>query len=114
VINKKSAQHYKWGAGCDGWHLLKRCELSVIQERMPSGASEARHYHAKARQFFFVISGTATLEIAGEREVLRQHEGAEIPPGVHHQMVNASERDLAFIVISHPASHRDRVLTTSL
>ncbi len=80
---------------------------------MSPGASVARHYHTKARQFFFVISGTASLEVAGKAEVLRQQEGAEIAPGVVHQIANASEDDLEFIVISHPASDGDRVLAAN-
>jgi mannose-6-phosphate isomerase-like protein (cupin superfamily) len=113
VISRNSARYYQWGKGCHAWHLVKRDELSVIHEQMSSGASETRHYHAKARQFFFVISGTARIEVAGKAEVLRRHEGAEIAPGVLHQIANASEEDLEFIVISHPASQADRVLAAN-
>jgi mannose-6-phosphate isomerase-like protein (cupin superfamily) len=113
VISRKNAQHYEWGKGCHGWHLVKREELSVIHEQMSPGASEARHYHTKARQFFFVMSGTEILEVAGKAEVLQRHEAAEIAPGVLHQITNASEDDLEFIVISHPASHGDRVLAAN-
>lgn len=108
MISKKTAEHYIWEAVCDGWHLVKTAELSVIHERMPTGAAEVRHYHAEARQFFFVLKGTATLEIAGEREILRRHEGAEVPPGVLHQMFNESEWDVEFMVVSQPASRGDR------
>jgi hypothetical protein len=34
MIKKENAEHYNWGPGCDGWHLLKDPELSVIKERM--------------------------------------------------------------------------------
>jgi mannose-6-phosphate isomerase-like protein (cupin superfamily) len=113
MISRNGARHYQWGTGCDGWHLVKRDELSVIQEQMSPSTSEARHYHTKARQFFFVLSGTAVFEIAGKREVLRRHEGAEIAPGVPHQIANASEDNLEFIVISHPASHGDGFSSTT-
>ncbi len=98
-----------WGGRCDGWHLVRRAELSVIQERVPAGASETRHSHGKARQFFFVLSGVATLEIGGAREVLRPGEGVEVPPGVPHQLINESGADVEFIVVSQPASHGDRL-----
>ena len=81
---------------------------------MSPGASEVRHHHTIARQFFFVIPGTASFEVAGKAEVLRQHQAAEIAPGVLHRMANASEDDLEFLVISHPASHGDRVLAANL
>jgi hypothetical protein len=56
MINKHTAKHYVWGQNCDGWHLVKNPQLSVILERMPAGASEVRHFHAKAQQFFFMLS----------------------------------------------------------
>ena len=99
-----------WGEGCDGWHLVKSAALSVIHERMPPGASEVRHFHRASTQFFFVLSGTATLEVGGRVEVLREQEGAEVPPGVPHLISNESGSDLEFLVVSQPASHGDRVV----
>lgn len=58
-ISRENAPHYIWGDHCDGWHLLKECNLSVIEERMPSGTGEVRHFHRKAQQFFYVLSGQA-------------------------------------------------------
>lgn len=110
MINKNNAEHYSWGHGCDGWHLVKGAELSVIHERMPAGTSEVKHFHRRARQFFFVLSGTATLEFAGRREVLEAHEGIEVLAGVPHQMFNESAREVEFIVISQPPGQGDRVL----
>lgn len=109
MISKGNVEHYVWGQGCHGWHLLKSAELSVIHERMPPGTSEVRHYHRVARQFFFVLFGAATIEFDGKRETLRAHEGAEVPPGVPHQMFNESKHDVEFLVISQPPSHGDRV-----
>jgi len=57
-----TAEHYIWGDVCHGWRLLSQPDLSVIQERVPPGGAETRHYHTNARQFFFVLSGTATME----------------------------------------------------
>jgi mannose-6-phosphate isomerase-like protein (cupin superfamily) len=108
VINKDNAEHYTWGAGCDGWRLVDRPDLSVIHERMPPGTAEVRHFHQAARQFFFILSGVATLEIAGAREVLRTGQGVEVPPGVPHQVFNHSDQDVEFLVISHPTTRGDR------
>ena len=109
-VSRETADHYIWGRECDGWHLVKSDELSVIRERMPVGTSEARHFHAQARQFFFVLSGIAILEAAGVRQVLHRHEGLEIPPNIPHQMLNESDQAIEFLVISQPASHDDRVM----
>lgn len=110
MISKDSAEHYTWGDHCEAWHLVKTPELSVIHERMPPGSSEVRHAHNVARQFFFVLSGTATLEVAGRIERLGPQQGLEIAPGEPHQMRNESHEPLEFLVISQPPSHGDRVL----
>lgn len=110
-ISKQNAEHYTWGDNCDGWHLVKNKDLSIIHERMPVNTSEVRHYHNYARQFFFVLSGTATIEISGKRIILSREEGIEVPPLVPHQMLNESKHDVEFIVISQPTSKDDRILT---
>lgn len=110
VISKENAEHYIWGGICDGWHLVKQDDLSVIHERMPSGTSEVRHFHNKSRQFFFVLTGTATLEVDGERYNIESFQGIEVPPGITHQMINQSQHDVEFIVVSQPMSHGDRIV----
>jgi len=111
MISKANAEHYIWGQTCDGWHLIKSPALSVIHERMPPGTREVRHYHQQSRQFFFVLEGTATLEVDGERHTLHAQEGLEIPPQCPHQMLNESEDNLEFLVVSQPPSHGDRILS---
>jgi len=106
-----TAAHYTWGAGCDGWHLVDRPELSVIRERMPPGTSEARHLHASARQFFYVLSGDAILEVEGGEVALSAGDGLEVAPRSRHQVFNRSRAPLEFLVVSHPHSHGDRSLT---
>ncbi|WP_079909903.1 cupin domain-containing protein [Paenibacillus sp. 32352] len=108
-ISKQTAEHYVWGDQCDGWHLVKQEDLSVIHERMPAGTAEVRHYHVRSRQFFFVLKGAAEMELNGETVQLQPQEGIEIPPGVPHQMKNSSEQDVEFLVISHPQTRGDRI-----
>ena len=107
-IKQETAEHYVWGSCCDGWHLLKNSELSVIQERMPPGTSEVRHFHHRAQQFFYVLAGQAVMEVDGHSLVLRAGEGIWIPTGVAHQMRNDSGDDVHFLLISQPPSHGDR------
>lgn len=64
-ISKSNAEHYIWGDNCDGWYLVNNNDLSIIHERMPQNTLEVRHYHNHSQQFFFVLSGTATLEVDG-------------------------------------------------
>ncbi len=108
-ISRTTAEHYVWGQVCDGWHLVRSADVSIIQERVPPGAREVRHYHLHAWQFFFVLAGEAVLEVDGQRYVLTDQMGLEVPPGTPHQMVNESSGDVHFLVITRPPSHGDRV-----
>lgn len=109
IASTRTAEHYTWGAGCDGWRLVQRDGLSVIHERMPSGTREVRHLHRVRRQFFFVLAGRLTLEVDGARTTLGRHEGLDVAPGVPHQAVNDSDGDAEFLVVSEPAVPEDRV-----
>ena len=108
AISKATAEHYTWGNGCDGWHLVNNPQLSVIQELMPAGTAEVRHFHNHAQQFFYVLAGKAAMEVDGRTMVLGAGEGTWIPAGVSHQMRNDSADEVHFLVISQPPSHGDR------
>jgi mannose-6-phosphate isomerase-like protein (cupin superfamily) len=108
AIGKANAEHYTWGQHCDGWYLVKNDEMTVIEERMPPGTGETLHVHAKSRQFFYVLSGTAGMEHGGIVTLLAAGTGIEIPPGVAHRILNKSDKDLELLVTSRPPSHGDR------
>jgi mannose-6-phosphate isomerase-like protein (cupin superfamily) len=103
-----TAEHYTWGGVCDGWHLLKDPTLSVIRERVPPGAGEAAHFHVRARQFFYVLSGTATMEFEHEAVTFAAGQGLHVPPGTRHRFVNRSDAEVVFLVISSPTTAGDR------
>jgi len=111
AVSRENAEHYVWGEGCDGWHLVKNDELSVIEERMPPRTAEARHWHRQAQQFFYVLAGRATMEIDGEVVALGAGEGVHIPAGAAHQMRNDSGEEVRFLVVSQPRAHGDRVVS---
>lgn len=110
-ISTLTAEHYRWGqaSDCDGWHLMHRADLSVIQERVPPGRGEVRHYHTLARQFFYILYGVGTMLIGAERLTLKASEGLEVPPHVAHEFRNDSETEVVFLVISAPTTRGDRV-----
>jgi mannose-6-phosphate isomerase-like protein (cupin superfamily) len=109
IVNTANTEHYNWGNMCEGWHLVKNDGLSIIQEKMPPGTSEVKHYHEKSRQFFYILSGVASIEIQDKTYILHPLDGIEIPPLIPHQMQNNSSGELSFIVVSQPKSHGDRI-----
>lgn len=110
-VSTENAEHYMWGDHCDGWHLLKRDDLSIIQERVPAGRAEAMHSHTTARQFFYVLEGQGTMEFEDQTITLEKGQGIEIEPRTKHQFRNRSSGDVHFLVISMPSTRGDRINT---
>jgi len=109
VVSIENAEHYIWGEVCDGWHLLKREEMSVIQERVPAGAAEVMHYHNAACQFFYILDGEGTMVFEDHEVILTKGQCLEIPPQIKHQFKNQSNADVHFLVVSIPTTRGDRI-----
>jgi len=109
VISIKNAEHYIWGEVCEGWQLLKRDDMSVIQERVPAGGAEVMHYHNSARQFFYVLDGEGIMVFEDYEVILRKGQGVEISQQVKHQFKNQSNGAVHFLVISVPSTRGDRI-----
>jgi mannose-6-phosphate isomerase-like protein (cupin superfamily) len=108
VVSAATVEHYVWGDGCDGWHLVRGDALSVIEERMPPGTAESRHRHARSRQFFYVLRGALRIEVEGRVHDLGPGDGVEVAPTLAHQVTNTGSTPARFLVISQPPSHGDR------
>jgi mannose-6-phosphate isomerase-like protein (cupin superfamily) len=108
-ISQKNADYYSWGKQCDGWKFLEQSDLSVIYEKMPQNTCESRHYHQHSRQFFFILTGQAVMELEGKSIILSSNDGIEVPPGSQHQIFNSSQEPVEFLVISSPSTKNDRV-----
>lgn len=102
-------KHYVWGKGCDGWNLVDRPDLSVKQERMPPHTAENEHYHRKARQFFYILTGIAVFETEEGRVEVGPGQGFEIAPGIRHKIKNEGTADLVFVLCSQPSTSNDRI-----
>jgi mannose-6-phosphate isomerase-like protein (cupin superfamily) len=107
-VDRSTAEHYVWGGMSDGWRLLDRDDLSVIEERVPPGGAEESHVHAVARQFFVLLEGSAVMQTATGNVTLRTGQGVEIPPGLAHRFTNPGDVDVRFLVISSPTTRGDR------
>jgi len=107
-ISIENAEHYTWGDACDGWHLVRHENLSIIEELMPPGTAEQRHFHERAWQFFYVLEGELMMELDGQLHVIAARQGLEIAPRQAHQARNGSKANVRFLVISQPPSHDDR------
>ena len=77
IVSSATAEHYNWSDGCDGWILASGNDLLVIEDLMPPKTSETRHYHTKAKQFFYVLSGVLTVEVGCVSHEVSARKGME-------------------------------------
>ena len=108
VPTKDDGSKFQVGKICDGWRLADSDEVRR-EERAPPGGCEVRHYHKRARQFFYVLSGEALLEIEGNENRVSAGWGIEVEPGLRHQFMNRSGQEVIFLVITAPFSKGDRI-----
>jgi mannose-6-phosphate isomerase-like protein (cupin superfamily) len=113
-VSTRNAEHYTWPSAisehlCDGWHLHRSASLSIIEERMPSGAAEQRHLHQHITQFFYLLAGELTIELNREQHRLTPNTGLTVLAETPHQVFNRGAEDAHFLVISQPPSHGDRI-----
>lgn len=107
-VDTTNAEHYVWGGVSDGWRLLDTPGLSVIEERVPTGAGEEWHVHDTATQFFYVLEGTPQMQTADGIVELGPRRGVEIPPRLAHRFFNSGNEETRFLVVSTPNTRGDR------
>ncbi|ERP32096.1 cupin domain-containing protein [Chitinivibrio alkaliphilus] len=108
-VTVESAEKHLWGNAASSRVLVEHSHVSIAQRSLSSGLREVAHYHRAAWQFFYILSGGATLSVDGEEIALEAQEGIEIPAGATHQMRNTGEGELHYLVVSTPDSRHDRV-----
>lgn len=60
---------------CEGWTLLSRPELHVIQERIPPGTYQLRHVHEATTQSYYVLDGQPNVVIGDGTVSMGPREG---------------------------------------
>jgi mannose-6-phosphate isomerase-like protein (cupin superfamily) len=79
---------------------------SLAEASMRPGQSTDRHYHKLAEEIYFLLEGTARMEIDGETRDVGPGEAILIPPGARHQITAQSE--LRFLCCcAPPYDHAD-------
>ena len=110
-VHRANTPHRRWGADCDAWELLSLDNLQIVEERMPPGTHEEQHHHAEAQQFFYVSSGTLTIEMDGQENTVSAGSGLHVPAGAAHLVANRAQEAAVFLAIASPTTAGDRQVT---
>lgn len=112
TFSPKTTPFSEWGQACQAYSLMASPNLSIKKEIMPPRTSEQKHYHQKATQYFYILSGTAFFELEHKAILLHAGEGIEVPPKTWHCIHNQEGTYLNFLLVSSPSVEFDRVTKT--
>lgn len=85
---------------------------SLAEATLAPGCATTEHYHPRAEEIYYILQGTARLQLEGQTCDLRPGDAVLIPAGVRHKIWNIGPGDLRFLCSCAPAySHEDTVLT---
>jgi mannose-6-phosphate isomerase-like protein (cupin superfamily) len=79
---------------------------SLAEASLAAGLATDRHYHKLSEEFYFLLEGTGSMELDGERRVVGPGDAILIPAGCWHQIT--AQTDLRFLCCcAPPYAHED-------
>jgi mannose-6-phosphate isomerase-like protein (cupin superfamily) len=83
-------------------------EQSLAEAQVPAGGATQRHYHKASEELYFMLEGTATMEIDGEERPVGPGDAVLIPAAAWHQISATDGEPLRFLCCcAPPYSHED-------
>lgn len=87
---------------------------SLAEARLPPGAATTPHYHPRAEEIYYILSGHGSMRLGAETRDVSVGDAIAIPPGLTHQIVNTGHDTLLFLCCCAPGyEHDDTVLVES-
>ncbi len=76
---------------------------SLAHIEITPGDSSRPHFHKICQETYYILSGSAVLQVDGEHKRLEPGESCRITPGQVHQITNPGKELLAFLAVCVPA-----------
>src|SRR5688500_14288739 len=84
---------------------------SLAEARLPPGGATTPHFHPRAEEIYYILSGQGSMRIDREAQPVSAGDAIAIPPGQKHQIVNTGSDTLLFLCRCAPGyEHDDTVL----
>jgi mannose-6-phosphate isomerase-like protein (cupin superfamily) len=81
---------------------------SLAEASLPPGGATERHFHRASEEIYFILSGTALMELDGQIQAVKPGDAVLIPPGAWHQITATGESELRLLCCcAPPYSHED-------
>ena len=83
-------------------------QQSLAEATLEPGVATDRHYHRLSEELYFILEGSATMEIDGEIREVGPGDAILIAPGQWHQIRSTDTGKLRFLCCcAPPYSHDD-------
>jgi quercetin dioxygenase-like cupin family protein len=80
---------------------------SLAEATLTPGQATERHYHALSEEIYYLLEGSAEMELDGERRQVGPEDAILIPPGARHSIVGGPD-GCRFLCCCAPAyTHED-------
>lgn len=81
---------------------------SLAEATVPPGGATERHYHRVSEEFYFILEGSAEMEIDGVTQVVHPGDAILIPAGAWHQISASPEAPVRLLCCcAPPYAHED-------
>ena len=80
--------------------IMRAEAQSLAEASLPAGGATTRHWHALAEELYYVLAGSARMEVDGVVREIGVGDCVLIPPGARHRI--EAHTDLRFLCCCAP------------
>ena len=80
---------------------------SLAEARLPVGGQTLAHYHPKCEEIYYLLDGTARMQVEDDVREVGPGDAIAIPSGARHQITNTGHEVLKFLCCCAPAYEDD-------
>jgi mannose-6-phosphate isomerase-like protein (cupin superfamily) len=116
IRNQQEAQPFTTADGSQIREFLNPGNSTLVNQSLAeatlrSGQCTTLHFHPRAEEIYFILSGHGVMQIEAEKTKVGPGDAIAIPNGHKHQICNPNDENLVFLCCCAPAySHEDTVL----
>jgi len=112
IINRAEAEPFITKDGSEIRELLAYRNSAIRNQSLAEatiavGCATQEHYHPKAEEIYYILSGTARLKIDGELRDVGPLDAIAIPPVARHKIWNTGNAPLVLLCCCAPAYEND-------
>jgi mannose-6-phosphate isomerase-like protein (cupin superfamily) len=112
VINRNTTTPFTTKDGSEIRELLSHRNSGIRHQTLAEatiavGTATQEHYHPKAEEIYYIVSGTGRMKIDGELREVGPLDAIAIPPNARHKLWNTGDAPLVLLCCCAPGYEND-------